>query len=248
MKKRLFVLFLTGFILCLLAVCVSAVDTETYVYDRAELLTVGEIRSIEAKLGDIHKKYGVDATVYTVDTPEISYIYELPDDYAKNKFFELGRGGENGGIIIVVCMSTRDVMIYHHEVLSDSITDGMIDTVSPYLTDGEYADAFEAFADECDYYVNGELNGYPFKLGKNLLISVAVGFGIALLITGIMAGQLKTVKAQRAASNYVIDGSMNVTEARDIYLYSTVQRRKKPQNSSSSRSGGSSSGTSRGKF
>ena len=64
-----------------------------------------------------------------------------------------------------------------------------------------------------------------------------------------MNGKLKSVKFQTAADNYVKEGSMNITESRDLFLYRTVTSVAKPKNDDSSSDGGfhsSSSGTSHG--
>lgn len=44
----------------------------------------------------------------------------------------------------------------------------------------------------------------------------------ALVVTGFMRGQLKTVRRKAAASDYVRPGSMNVAYANDVFLYSHV--------------------------
>ena len=95
----------------------------------------------------------------------------------------------------------------------------------------------------------------PFNIARNLLIALIVGFVIALIATGVMKGKLKTVRFQSAASNYVKANSMNVTESRDMFLYTHVDRRAKPKDTDSSSgssthtsSSGSTHGGGGGKF
>jgi uncharacterized membrane protein YgcG len=38
------------------------------------------------------------------------------------------------------------------------------DVIVPYLSDGAYLAGFESFADECAYYLEGYLYGYPFTM------------------------------------------------------------------------------------
>ena len=45
-----------------------------------------------------------------------------------------------------------------------------------------------------------------------------------------MKSKLKTVRFQAAASNYMKNGSLNITESRDLFLYNTVTRTAKPKN------------------
>ena len=67
-----------------------------------------------------------------------------------------------------------------------------------------------------------------------------VGLVLALIVTSVLKGQLKSVRKQDQANSYVRSGSMQVTLSRDIYLYRHVSRTKRESsNSSGSRSGGS---------
>ena len=75
---------------------------------------------------------------------------------------------------------------------------------------------------------------------RSLLVSLGVGLLAALIVTGSMKGKLKTVHAQAAASQYVKPGSMNITESREMFLYSQIQRHKRE----TKKSGGSSTHTS----
>lgn len=86
-----------------------------------------------------------------------------------------------------------------------------------------------------DYYTDYETEietekTTAFDVNKNLLISIAVGVGIALIITGVMRSKMKTVRFAHTAGNYIKYGSMNITRRHDIYLYSTVTKIPKPQN------------------
>ena len=72
-----------------------------------------------------------------------------------------------------------------------------------------------------------------------LVISLGIGFIVAFIVTGSMKGQLKTVRAQRAAANYQRAGSMAITNATEFFIYSKVDRVRKESQSSSSSSGGS---------
>ena len=181
--------------------------------------------------------------IATVDTLG-GYPIEI---FAGNYYDEggFGRGGAKDGVLLVIAMSEREWYILTngsaHTAITDLEVDNIGNRISSYLTSGDYSQAFTLFADECEYEINGELNGFPFKLGRNLLIAVAIGLVIAFIVTGIWRAQLKSVRLQSNATTYKKSGSMQVDLSRDLYLYSTVARRAKPQNNSSSRSGGGSS-------
>ncbi len=76
--------------------------------------------------------------------------------------------------------------------------------------------------------------GY-FEVGNCLLISFGAGLLIALIAVCVMYGQLKSVRRQRAANSYTKPGSMNVTNAQDIYLYRNVTKVAIQQNNSNNR-------------
>ena len=73
-----------------------------------------------------------------------------------------------------------------------------------------------------------------------ILISIAVGVVIAFIVVGSMKRKLHTVNMQAAANNYLKNGSLNITESNDIFLYSNVTKTAKPQDNDSNSGSGSS--------
>ena len=116
------------------------------------------------------------------------------------------------------------------------------------LSDGDYAEAAEYFARLCDELLTDAKNGTPYNESFGaiddgdtgtgsvlpppmwILISIAVGVITALIVVCIMKGKLKTVKMQASANNYLKNGSLNITDSSDIFLYSNVTRTAKPKN------------------
>ncbi len=82
-------------------------------------------------------------------------------------------------------------------------------------------------------FADGSGGSGSFNIGKTILISLVIGVVAAFIVTSIMKGQLKTVRKQTRAENYVKHGSLNITEANTLYLYSSVTRVAKPKNNSS---------------
>ena len=83
-------------------------------------------------------------------------------------------------------------------------------------------------------FADGSGSSESFNIGKTILISLVIGVVAAFIATSVMKGQLKTVRKQTRAENYVKHGSLNITEANTLYLYSNVTRVAKPKNNSSS--------------
>ena len=113
------------------------------------------------------------------------------------------------------------------------------DSITPYLSDGAYLQAFEKYADKCDYYLDGYLNGFPFDFLKVGLISLGIGAAIGLITVLIMKAQLKSVRKKQDANVYVKSGSMHITRAGDYFLYRNLSKTAKQTNNSSSSGGGS---------
>ena len=219
------------------------------VWDEAELLNETEVAQLNSKLESISKKYKAEIRVVTLSSMDGGDI----DEFLEYLYDESGFGyGENhDGVLLVVCMDPREYRILSNGFAGEAITSGDIDAIGEAfksdLSDGNYADAFNTFADKCEYYLDGHINGFPFNTGKNLLICLGIGLVVALIVTGIWKGQLKSVRKQSAANAYVKAGTMQITQSGDFFMYRNVTKTQK-QSSSSSGSSGSSRSTGGGSF
>lgn len=241
MKKLLFVFTL----LC--AFCLTVNATAARVVDGADLLTDAEETALATSLDSISQTYDVDVVVVTTDSTN----GKSPRAYADDYYDYNGYGSD--GVLLLISMEDRDWWISTTGMCIDAITDSDIDSIGDWMLDdlsnGDYAAAFDTFADECAYYINGAVNGFPFDFGTNLTVSLVIGLVIALIVVLIMKGQLKSVRRKDAAGDYVRSGSMQVTQAYDFFLYRNVSRQKKPESSSThSGSSGRSHGGGGGKF
>jgi len=139
-------------------------------------------------------------------------------------------------------MDSREYRILSNGFAAQAIGMDQIDAISEAivsdLSDENYADAFIDFADNCAYYLDGYLNGFPFNTGKNLLISLIAGAVAGIITAFVLKNQLKSVRQQKQANVYIKSGSMQLTTSRDLFLYRQVSRTQK-QSSNSSGSGSS---------
>ena len=230
-----------------------AADTskaETYfLYDEADLLTDGEEVVLTGKLQSISSTYQAQLVVCTIASMDGADI----DRYLDYLYDTMGFGyGENhDGVLLLVCMDPREYRILSNGFAGVAIDgdaiDAMGDGLVSDLSEGNYAAAFTEFADQCVYYLDGHLNGFPFNFGKNLMISLVIGIAVGLIVAFILKGQLKSVHKQNQANVYVKQNSMNLTHQSDIYLYRTVSRTKR-SSSSSSGSGGTARSKGGGSF
>lgn len=246
MTRKLFS-FLLVLALCLALAC-PALAYSTPVADEADLLSAAEEAELTAQLNAIRTACQVDVAVITVNSTG-----GLSADAFINRVFDDTFGPDHDGVLLVVDMGSRNFRILSNGLAADAITmddiDDLTEWITPYLSDGDYARAFEEFADRCEYYIDGHINGFPFPVGTHLVIALVIGLVVALIVTGIMRGQLKSVHQKAAAGDYLKAGSLQITRSRDIFLYRNVTRHAKPKPSSSSgRSSGGGRNVGGGRF
>jgi uncharacterized protein len=222
--------------------------------DQADLLTDAQEASLLSKLDSISNRQGMDVVVVTADTLDGKSPMAYADD-----FYDYNGYAEDG-ILLLVSMEDSDWWISTAGYGITAFTDAGIEYLGnrfvPSLSDGDYAGAFEIYADHCDEFITQAKTGdpydthnlpkEPFDFLLNLAVSFVIGLVIAAIATAVMKGKLKSVRAQAGASGYVKTGSMNVTHRQDLFLYRDVNRTAKPKDSSGSSTHTSSSGRSHG--
>lgn len=253
--KRKIISILILMALCLnLAVCVSASyfdivsEDDSLVYDGAGLLSQSEEKNLDAKLKSISQAYNAEIRVVVLSSSNGSDVDELLEYLYDG--LGMGYGTNHDGVLLLVCMDPREYRILSNGFAGDAITPDDIemigDVIVSDLSGGKYYDAFNAFAQECQYYLDGYINGFPFDAGSTFVVSAVLGLLVAWIVTAVMKGQLKSVQMQRAASAYVKYGSLEITQSGDFFMYRNITRTERPQNNSSSRSGGGGSSRSTG--
>ena len=249
MKKRLFSAILVLMLLLTMAVSVSAA-TDAFVYDEAGLLTEGERADLANRLAQLSDTYNAQIVVVTIPTAEGND----PDAVVEYFYDNMGIGYGEGldGVLLLVCMDPREYRILSNGYCAAAISTGAIDDIGNAivsdLTDGDYADAFGSFADKCEYYLDGHLNGFPFDFGISLGVALLIGVLVGQIVGTVLKGQLKTVRREHRAQNYVKSGSLVLTEQSDTFLYRDVKKIKKDTNSGTRSSGGSSRSVGGGSF
>ena len=242
--KKLLVFICSAILLMGLLVPVHA-DAD-YLIDNADLLTDAEQAELEAKLSELSQRLDADIVVLTEP-----YINTDPQTYADDYFDYNGCGPD--GLILLVDMGGREWYISTCGVCVDGFEGDGFDYVSENVADdlanGDYVTCFDTFAERSDEVLTVIRSGgsykAPFGFFSTLIVCLVIGFIVALIITLIMKGKLKSVRSKSEAADYLKRDSLNITVARDIFLYRQVTRTEKPQSNSSS-SHTSSSGRSHG--
>lgn len=249
MTKK-FTCALLALLLCIsMAISVSAADNTAFLYDDADLLTAAEESELTKKLAAVSAKYEAQIVIATISSMNDGNIDTFVDYVYDSMGF--GYGDNHDGVLLLVCMDPREYRIlsngYAGVAIDPDNIDRICDEIVSNLSEGDYAGAFHEFADECAYYLDGYLNGFPFDAVGSLAVSLIIGIVIGLIVAFVLKGQLKTVHKQNQAQGYVKSGSMHVNVSNDIFLYRNVTRTRK-QTNDASRSGGTARSKGGGSF
>lgn len=222
---------------------------ERFVYDNAGLLTGEEAAALNETLGTVSHTQQAQILIVTVASLEGGDIDAYVDEAYDTSGF--GYGDRKDGVLLLVCMDPREYRILSNGYAGVAIDTDVIadigDRIVSDLSSGNYADAFQAFAEECAYWLDGYRNGFPFDAGKSLAIALIIGIAAGAITAFVLKGQLKTVRKQERANVYIRSDSMKITAESDIFLYRDLTRTKKESDSSSS-SGGSARSKGGGSF
>lgn len=252
MKRRILILVTALF---LLAACISSVyGASPRLVDGAGLLHSIEAEELEAQLNEISRRQGLDIVVVTVESTGGKSPMDFADDYFDYNDYA------SDGILLLVSMEENDWWVsttgYGITAITDAGLDYIADRFVPHLSNGDYMDAFTTFARLCDAFITQAKTGdpydshnlpkAPFRPVMSLVISLAIGLAVAVFATGSMKNKLKTVNFQTKADAYVTPGSMQLTNSKDLFLYTHLNRLEKASLSSGSSTHVSSSGTTHG--
>lgn len=225
-------------VLLALALPLSVSAAANPVVDEADLLTDEQ----EYELTQLFGEQGINVLcVVTLKSLDGEDIEDCATDWVESS---------GVAVLFMISMEERQWCITSAPEYEGAIDGFAIEQISaqcqPYLSSGEYYEAFATFAYCCEGYLDGYVPGEHVSGGSGggfgrFLICLILGLAAGGITAGILAGKNRSVRPQGSAANYVRSDSMRVTVSRDIFLYNTVTRTPKPQNNSSggSRGGGS---------
>ncbi len=226
--------------------------------DNAGLLTSSETKNLSSTLDEISERQKMDVVILTENT----IGEKSPQDYADDYFDynDYGIGEDKSGILLLLNMQEKDwyVSTKGHGIIV--FTDAGLDYISkkilPELKSKNYKDAFNIFANLCDKFItkantdkpydSGNLPKEPFNISFWIPAAILMGLFLAWLVVLYMKKQLKTVLPKVKADDYIQKNSLQIKNARDIFLYSSITRRARPKSSSGSSTHRSSSGSTHG--
>lgn len=248
-----------------------------YAVDSAKVLTTEELESLKSKLAQISDENNIDVGVVTVDYLDGKSAQEFANNlFEQNKF---GKGENRDGILLLVATEDREWAMSTHGSAKEAFNEEGLDFISgeflQYLAEDDYYSAFENFANNARelgaMYVLGDPYGEEeyvddenYPVDENIVeeekginnevwipLSIVMGCAISLVIMMMYKSQLKSVKSESRADDYLMD--MKLVKSQDIFLYRTVTRTMRPKNENnssdfSSGGGGGDYGGSSGSF
>lgn len=238
MKKRILT-FMFAALLCML-LAANCFAEGARCTDNAGLLYDSEREEVSAKLDDVSEKHNMDVLVLTTRSTYGKGIVEYSDDYYDQS--DWGQGTGRDGIILVISMEERDWYISTCGQAINAVTDYGISYIGnemiSELSEGDYAEAFESYAEACDKVLTQAENGAPYDVNNKVeeeeleedhgfnplggLLSLLMGVLTALFPTLSMKNDLKSVNNQLKASNYIKDGSLKLAQKSDAFMYRHV--------------------------
>lgn len=217
--------------------------------DNAGFMTSSDFATVYTKLCDASRKYGVELFIYT-EKSNVEETDENINRYARNLYNEIfdNEAGKDC-VILYVIDDTAELdlsCVYSNGEAKAAVNFDAQERLRETLRDGGKSDRFVLYADECirllDLYEStGKEYKEPFGWFGAIVLSLGIGFIIALIVVLAMKSKLKTVRFSNNATDYTVPDSMNVTDERELYLYSTVVATPKPKESDSSSSSSDSS-------
>ena len=230
--------------------------------DDMDLLTDEQETQLLAKLDEISDRQKFDVVVAVVpalDNRE-ARLYAV-DFYEENGF---GYDGTQDGAILLLATADRDFGFasqgYGLKVFTVEGQKYLDKLFLPDLKEDRYFEAFMAFADAVDVFVEQANAGEPYDTGNipktkqevtethviNLVVSLVGALIIAWFVTKRWKAQLKSVAMKTNAAQYVRPGSLVITNHNDAFLYSNVSSTRRVKESDSGGGGGGSFSSSSG--
>ena len=211
-------------ILLLLTVLLSCrvLAAASLVTDRADLLTPEEEQTVDARFRALSRQLDMDVAVLTVDSLEGKSPRAYAEDYYDTQGFR------SDGVLLLISMEQRDYYITTGgaavSTLSDRELRELEQEIRPYLRSGDYREAFLRYGEEVAHSVSSE------GIDPGYLICIALAAAIGFIAVFVMKGQLKSVRPQNAATGYMVSGSFQLSQERDLFLFRNVSRVKRAQN------------------
>lgn len=218
------------------------VDATEKIYDFSDILTDEEERLLKEKIDKFIEENNMDMVIVT---DSFTYSYDRQNEEYADDFYDYNDFGLDlehySGVLLLRNTNPSDPY-YHMSTsgnaqlyLSDSRINSILDNIYYDIKSGNYYEGFSKWISYTDNYIK---SGYPSTASNYYLdnygnmhrvkpkyyppigIALLMGLAAAGTTVGIMISKNKMVKKARQASEYLDNGSINITKREDTYLRS----------------------------
>ncbi|MBQ6164857.1 MAG: TPM domain-containing protein [Clostridia bacterium] len=216
-------------------------STPVVVGDYADLLTPAEETVLRGTYASLKELYNVNVAVATVQTLNGRTVENAVESYVANE-----SNLDGSTVILYISMEDRDFDIFAtigraENIFFDKGREYIFRQVKPLLSSGDYYEAFKRFGECCQDFLARDAAGDPYtardlpneKSPVCFLIAIGAGLLIGTIIMNKYKSELKTVRRRNEATSYVRQGSMQITMANEMFLYSNVSKVRRQTESSS---------------
>ncbi len=253
MMKRIRDFFLFFSVLCVLTLALAARAEAGDVYDNAGVLSQSEKQRLTEQLKAVEQKHNVKIGIVVQKSAQGRH----PGQVANALLDQGYKGAPNGGILLYMAMDKRDWYVSTDNPMRARITDdaGIKHLSGEFLSSfkkNRFAEGFGKFISTVDemltYY---EKEGKPYDPSAGFhpiaaLIAAVIAFLGGTGVKSAMISSMSNVRPAVKASDYLVEGSLDLTEESDQFLFTNVTRTPKAKSSTSARD--SSHGGGGGKF
>ena len=218
------------------------VDATEKIYDFSDILTDEEERLLKEKIDKFIEENNMDMVIVT---DSFTYSYDRQNEEYADDFYDYNDFGLDlehySGVLLLRNTNPSDPY-YHMSTsgnaqlyLSDSRINSILDNIYYDIKSGNYYEGFSKWISYTDNYIK---SGYPSTASNYYLdnygnmhrvkpkyyppigIALLMGLAAAGTTVGIMISKNKMVKKAHQASEYLDNGSINITKREDTYLRS----------------------------
>lgn len=212
-----------------------------YVSDVAGLLTSSQWQDLESAAEQISEQYQCGVYLVTIKDYREFGSYQSYWNFSQDFYtrYKLGLGEQRNGILLIMSMEERDYSLlaygsdahyaftdYGKEVLENRFLDN--------FRNNDWYGGFKDYVNGCGELLKRAAAGEPLDVhhesseGLNSGINTAIVVGVPLVTAfGVCEGmkrQMKPVRQQERADEYIVPGGINLSLKRDVFVNRTVTR------------------------
>ena len=245
------------FLILLISVLVVPLHVFAYapaVVDEADCLSEAEEERLTERINKLRDTYEMDVAIVIEDEMSRSSAEAAADDWYDYNGY--GIGTNDDGILFYVSVDSRKYHFSTYAEGENAFNENGIAylkrSVEPYLKEDDFSGACFEYVARAEEMLPMWADGHPYneKPPKKLFIPVLIVIFLPIIVAGgwmmIRLAKMDTVNKQMMANNYIKPGGMNVSNSKDIFLYSHITRTEKPKETSSNGRHISSSGRTHG--